>query len=548
LAIVFAMMVAMLVAHYKNRADNDATFELGVFLAIAVFAGLVFCSSIFFRDQQNKAAAMLTHCGVSAGKVWWSRILIFGFAYAIYCIPLVVACLTIMPIACFLVVALLAAIFCLGQMISLYLRSMLAAMSVVLGMFCGFFFWSCAVLYLLGYSGLLWAVWPIVIACLVASRLRAANWQRGRNTWRAWRPSLLTLAAPVLVILCVIPFVRVYSVPTVYLGYTANPDAFHNNIDLAANNDEIAKLQIFSGSPSLQQIKNLLDVERKAMTTPQKATRNIGYGAYHRYWMIDVFAASEGVTPESLKELIAVLEEDSKNRPPLREIVARTYEIEYRDALYGTTEGDDKDQYHVLMKKPLWYRIGLPWEKYRVMRRLDYEFQVQSQLADEIEQLVYHNNGDFSQAERKTRVLQRIRDEQLYEILQGYSRFIGHYWGMPTHPWDVFYQESRSRVQLIQLALQAYYMEHGTLPETLAALEGEYLTHVPTVPVTGDTYLYFPQPDPEFLIGYSPDAGEEYRGVPYLQMPRYHFDRFVNDEGAVYHLNFLKKKIDKDQQ
>jgi hypothetical protein len=515
---------------------------------------------------------MLTHRGIAPGKVWWSRVLTFGFAYAIYCVPLVMIFINVAFSGnsdyfrfylcnepnfydglfrsdgqwrpenitagwqCFYVaITLFAAIFCMGQMISLFMRSFIAAIPVVLAMFIGLFFWVMIVKYLLGYGGLVWAVWPILLACLVASRIRTANWQRGRNTWRAWRPPVLTLVAPTLLILCVIPIVRVYSVPVIYLGYMVDSSMMRH----PRFSQEQEYLAVDDGASSYWSIphnevwQRLQESERNNHYTIDTARYAMAYYGYYDNWILyqqwlGRVAGAKDVTPETLRQLVALLERTAQNRPPLRKVVMDSYIAEYQTAAFHSQNIAD-----------FFVRVGMPWEKYRIMRRLDYEFQVQSQLADEMEQVIYHNHGSYGMVERKAEALSHHRQMQYCEIFQENLGLISWRFSSLNYPNQYLRHETRYRALILQVALQAYYLEHGALPETLAELEGDYVTQLPTVPITGKAFEYKPQPAPDELVGgWEGDGKETYRGVPYLHVPR---DANVG-HSSYYHLEFMKGK------
>lgn len=601
LGLTFALMIGVLAAFYKNVFPTDALFELTLALLLGLAVGLAFCSSVFFRDQQNNAAAMLTHRGIAAGKIWWSRMLVFGAAYALYCIPLVVIYLTVafsrgndlftfflcnegynstyilrfwdihvraeMWHGLYVAVTLFGAIFCFGQMISLFLRSFLAAIPVVAAMFCGVFFWVMIVKYLLGYEGLFWAVWPVLIGCLLASRLRAANWQRGRNTWLAWRPPLLAVALPAVLILCLIPFVRVYSVPVVYLGYggevpgdvrfawrSPDVDPLHYYITIGPTGGRGGEyVKPAQGSPRsndvVENVRNALKRNHACYGDNQSSYRYVfsQIDTYFNHATVDLdtridappeflqhLTALQENMPETSRQLITLLENEPKTRPALRERIARDYYRAYRD----------------LEQLPALIRNAVPWEKRRFMRMLNYEFQLKSQLADSVEQLVYHNQGGYNMVANQGQVVRFNLGRQYYDLFfstyfihggrlgAGYDNATDIYW--------VLDQETRRRAMILQLALHAYYLEHGKLPETLAELEDGYLTKVPTVPITGDAFEYHPAPPADEVVSYTNyDWGsEKHTGMPYLRVPVTEcVSNTLPIDGRAFPLEFVKRKI-----
>ncbi|MCL2623468.1 MAG: hypothetical protein FWD31_07360, partial [Planctomycetaceae bacterium] len=504
--------------------------------------------------------------------VWWSRILPYGVAYLLFCIPLVVLYMSIVMTSnnyydgffrfflcnepeafhwqmsseqwenavwwrgLYVSVTLFAAIFCIGQMISLFVRSFLTAIPVVTAMFCGLFFWVMIVKYLLGYGGLFWAVWPMLIACLVASRLRTANWQRGRNGRRGWRTPLLTLSMPTLLILCVIPVVRVYSVPVIYLGYDVVSDMMMRkdyDMNYYVTVDDAGHFRLDHAPPGGAEYIVNRDKENPYDDFPDYIgnafLRNHAFGGLARsnyhvryqdslsaiYWYIEC-CITDNPNSETLRQLIAVLEQVPKTRPPLREGVARNYITGYRALRY----------------EPSWLSRIMPWEKYRAMRRLDYEYQVLSQIVDEVEQFVYHNQGNIDMIRRNGRVVANTRSKQYNEVLPDRSGLIEESYWDRSGIYTVVEYETRHRATIIQLALQVYYLEHGALPETLAELEGVYLKKLPTVPITGEAFEYHPEFQ-YFMDDIHP---------PYIYVPNHAYGRGFDTGFSRFYLDFMKEK------
>ncbi len=57
--------------------------------------------------------------------------------------------------------------------------------------------------------------------------------------------------------------------------------------------------------------------------------------------------------------------------------------------------------------------------------------------------------------------------------------------------------EAQRRATLLTLALQAYRLEHGQLPESIEAIEGEFFDELPRDPYSGRDFVYFPDGPPE---------------------------------------------------
>ncbi|MCL2346627.1 MAG: ABC transporter permease [Planctomycetaceae bacterium] len=548
LGALFAVTVVLVTYNYESAGGHlsgDQHFGLAVLMLFGTVSGLIFCGSTFHKDQQNNAAAMLTNYGVSPGKIWWSRVLVFGAAYAVFIVPLLVIYAMFMqggsvsdfyrPFLCyepnvryyvsdfhffrdlrlqaslFVAVTLFASIFCIGQMVSLFLRSLVASLVTTAALFLvGVYGWSIAVKYLLGYSGLVWAVWPMLLACLVASRLRAANWQRGRNSWAGWRVPVLTLAIPAACILVAYPLVRVYSVPVINLGYYIRPDYILYDSDKTnANEKTLYDLKTRAERErTLEALKQYWEFYRNSTTNPSMAVRFYDSGKRDFYWLADCQANSGNATKESLLELIAFLKSIDENPVSYQDIVARTYEIEYRDAWNGIVPDPQRGM------APFWYRYLMPWEKYRVMRRLDYEFQVLMSQAEAFDQSVAtgkRTGGRFNDQYRYRYDSFLALEERYREILQSNSQLLGQ------KTWMIYDFENKRRGLIIVAALHAWYLEHGELPEKLEQLEGVYFDKLPKPLSSGETFGWWPkEPNPKRPSWISSNENEKKIHIPYI--------------------------------
>jgi hypothetical protein len=577
MALVFiAALISIHFLHWNNNVGSH--IDMLLLLTLGTVVGLIFCCSTFYRDQQYNAASMLTNIGVAPSKIWWSRIIVFGGAYLLYAIPVglfVIAFIyatnnvhervflslvnsstlvymdNIVPFIVMVTVTILFAVFCFGQMISLFMRSIITGTVVAAVLFLvGGLFWTPIVAYLFGGVGMMWTVLPILFACLIASRIRTADWMRGRNSWAGWRKPVYVLIVPTLVILAAFPFVRVFSVPVIQLGY------YGNSIRWSGYGDHLAwSKTLDEHQASLMESYRLMDKEqtfesvRNYLLVEQEST--IGVRRSDDINLLDRsvarFVNASHQTPETIKEMIRFLEEYKKTRLTYQERLARQYEIEYRDALYGTMEnGEGKT-----VRKPMLYRYGLFWEKYRIMRRLNYEFQIQSRLADEMDRLINENKGNLRQVFRNDIGHRERRYASYREFAVNVTYLLQGGWNQDFY--SRYHHEILFRQQLISLALQAYYLEHGELPETLDVLKGTYLEEIPTIPVTGEPFEYVPHPDAESKTAaravYAKNSPNERRGVPYLLAPNLRVlllpgsnDTYRGFGEIVKHLSFVKEK------
>jgi hypothetical protein len=217
---------------------GDALWCLAVILIAAVY-GSVFCmglfwATIFGHDQKKNSYQFLSRLGVHEGTVWWSRMVpalvfyvpvILGFAavggailygqihYAGFYANRVEETIwehlwLWAPMGFTIWLAPMA----VGAFISISFRSQMVAIALTAGGFLLPIFWGMFILQIFGCSPW-WTTVPICIAILVASRIRAAYWLRETCTWRSRVIPLVPLFAVFLAVLTAIPFVRIYSVP-----------------------------------------------------------------------------------------------------------------------------------------------------------------------------------------------------------------------------------------------------------------------------------------------------------------------------------------------
>lgn len=116
------------------------------------------------------------------------------------------------------------------------------------------------------------------------------------------------------------------------------------------------------------------------------------------------------------------------------------------------------------------------------------------------EQFIYFD-GDEWQLARST-IGNNLRPARRYLAIEG-----------------VVLPETRRRATLIRLALVAWRLEHGQLPDKLDRLAGVYFERVPSDPFTGQPFEYFPKGLPYELRWSEPRSNAEQRlagGTPFL--------------------------------
>ena len=216
--------------------EGELWWQFGV---VACVAGIVvFWGNIFGHDQRGDSYRMLSRLGIHEGTVWWSRMTPAFFLY----IPVIATFTAYIAVedrwlqqnwrsplpspfswdvnweaisgSVPIILSAWLAPVAVGAYLSISLRSQMMAIALTLvGVFVPFF-WMMLGDTLFGVSPM-WTTVPILIALIVASRLRATYWLRETYTWRSRLMPLVPVFATLLIVLVALPFVRIYSVPHV---------------------------------------------------------------------------------------------------------------------------------------------------------------------------------------------------------------------------------------------------------------------------------------------------------------------------------------------
>jgi len=213
-----------------NLDHHMRTWWWNMGIVISLVGMVLFWGNIFGADQRNDSYRYLSRLGIHEGTVWWSRMFPAMFFYfpvfvSYFCYYLVNVFgnvnvfsgernWTAIIVAASAMLTFWLTPMALGAFFSISFRSQMVAMALTGG---GVFlplFWMLFFASWFG-SNPLWSTLPIVIALLVASRIRAAYWLRERYTWRSRLIPLCPVFATMLAVCVALPFVRIYSVPYV---------------------------------------------------------------------------------------------------------------------------------------------------------------------------------------------------------------------------------------------------------------------------------------------------------------------------------------------
>ncbi|NLE37119.1 MAG: ABC transporter permease [Pirellulaceae bacterium] len=191
---------------------------------------------VFREDWQDNRFRFLADHGARPGQVWLSRQLVWLVPVILG--PMVFGIILLLiverePRGDFgsLVASMLlymGTAFACGQFCSMYLRSSILSglfTLILLSVLCAWGAFLVALFPGFLLVHLLWAFVPMPAMLLAATRLRTGDWMLQRTGWRARARAVLVPLTPVLVILTVLPFYRVYSVPGGGPGFSV--EEFH---------------------------------------------------------------------------------------------------------------------------------------------------------------------------------------------------------------------------------------------------------------------------------------------------------------------------------
>ncbi len=207
------------------------------------------------------------------------------------------------------------------------------------------------------------------------------------------------------------------------------------------------------------------------------------------YW----WATRPGQTPERLRRAVATLDEWQRTVPPPTDSVEAGYVWLRRlfdfdpDALAAEAA---RDKYFAkTIDRLVSLSTFMPWEMARARRAVGVLTDLQMHFA----RAIVENVADGKPTSRLTHQEyspRRIEIEQSTPLLAMFPLY-----NQSQFNW--LEGELRRSTARILLALEAYRLEHGDLPETLEKLAGVYLPKLPRDPYSGVDFRYFPHGLPE---------------------------------------------------
>ena len=215
------------------------------------------------------------------------------------------------------------------------------------------------------------------------------------------------------------------------------------------------------------------------------------------YNHLEYWAAKPGQTPERIRTAIKAVERQISQPPSQSDKIKADYLVARRivegDIDLLTNRGGNSSRQTTAIRSIVALQ-WMPWERARTIRLLNQWTAQQLLSLENVERAV----ADGMQLPITNRF--RYRNHLRY----GRSRLTG--WNQTAailerfHDLDWYWQARMSvdaatqrRATCLLLALTAWKLEHGELPDTLDDLVGPYLTKLPPDPHTGEPFRYFPQ-------------------------------------------------------
>ncbi|MDR1491726.1 MAG: ABC transporter permease [Planctomycetaceae bacterium] len=518
---------------YATERYNIYNTHLSRFLreGIPLFSwifGFIVCSNIFYPDHRKKGILFLTYRGVSPGKVWRSRIVLFGSLMILCCAALNGTYfidkywgLSKLPLQRYsdIVIGMIFifTMFAIGQFASMITRSViLPLITTGVGLFLAF--WWMIYLHLIEIfsgnfemeimSSVLFSL-PMLLSFFVASRMRIHDCMRERPLRASMRKIALCFAAPFVLTIAALAVYRIATVPTANYGYKLDDWALRQNVNTQENDNRATELFLLTNNGNhFDDYKTAWKNVREFWENPLNTPQNAYFGERMFYDKICVQAIYSEPTPEFLKDAIAFLETTPECRIPSETLTRRHYERIYHNV---KSNWRSKKRYaafqdFMIYDFPRWIA---PWEKTRALAYVKYRFQTDSLIAEQSEQLIFQNRGSAEYLQKKIQDTQKETPNKYFPLDYSFRE-------LPVTPCTLFLSEAQRRETLIVLALRLWMLEHdGALPETLDELRGTYLSEIPLTPFYNVPFDYVPHPAPETEAALSPKSPHE-KGTPYL--------------------------------
>ncbi len=212
------------------------------------------------------------------------------------------------------------------------------------------------------------------------------------------------------------------------------------------------------------------------------------------YKYLPSWAAATGQTPERVRSAIAELEHLAKNARPATEFVKAEHVHLWRILTADSNSLSDFNLGEQALRSMILFRHWAPWELARARRLLNVL------TAEDLDRV------SFAQKELRNDVPISVTDsDSAFDNNLPWVRStwalgnVFYYYADPI--WAILRMQEdavQRNAAIVSMALSAWRIEHGTLPQTLEQLVGTYFDRLPLDPYTGEAFGYrregFPTP------------------------------------------------------
>ncbi|MDR2704504.1 MAG: hypothetical protein LBC02_01880 [Planctomycetaceae bacterium] len=490
---------------FFSRSDFILFSNILQFCIIAFVT--IFSGCVFGVDQRNQSFRFLSRCGISPGKIWWSRVLPFLCIYMLIIIFKLIYSISITNVwdinndepNRILVFAIFFFLipFSAGTFVSIYCRSMLVSVALTGVISILLFSWMNIGMVLYRFNPL-WTTLPLMVMLLVASRLRTADWLRERQTWKDLLKPLIPFFITVIIILLAVPLVRIYSIPYVSLEEV---EAVLDKANIAERLSPEERKKLFQEtSARLTQKLTEEDIDRiKAWRRIVFLFRDISRFDYDR----NVNSYNKEQLKTYLRNKNTNLKEAIQTMPLFETWLLYNYEIKTRIVNGGLKNILLPDLDGTMEKLVLTRCDYFPWEKTRILRRFNWQLRYYLYSCDpERVYQFYYQHEAYRKVNMPTYYAICLPDYlEIQKILNRTDLSHGIFDSLPDE-WktqsDYFFAANLFRLQLVHTALHRWSLEHdhilrkSILPQSLDELVGIYLDEIPRDPRTGEEMEYYP--------------------------------------------------------
>ncbi|HEX4143331.1 MAG TPA: ABC transporter permease [Pirellulales bacterium] len=218
------------------------------------------------------------------------------------------------------------------------------------------------------------------------------------------------------------------------------------------------------------------------------------------------WSAASGQTGERIRAAIEQLKAWHAALPPAETLLLTAYETA-EQPITDLPRAGNENLVPYAISEAEWLSRRLPWERARALRLLNYLASYQGCRVTNVTERFAENEPI------RTWSLDRFDNPRAGSMLETTPLVQTSAFADPSFVWFVLCRETNHRATLIILALEAWKLEHGQLPDSLDDLAGSLLDVVPLDPRFAQPFLYYPAgvpavPPPAASEPRPPAAGE----------------------------------------